>query len=161
MQKRLKFLAAENLNRLAKWLRILGYDTLILKNVSFAKVRNIAQKERRIYLTRSSKEAKSPHRFSRLLLKTDNLHKQLCELSSILEYDQEKAFTRCPICNRQLQNIEPCKIKSRIPRYVFENFQEFRYCRKCGRIFWQGSHYHKMENMLKEIIDKDKQYPIK
>ena len=79
-----KFLLAENLNKLAKYLRFLGYDTSLYKAISLDTKIRLCQKERRIYLTRSSKEASSPHKFTRVLIKEEFVDDQIKEMKDYL-----------------------------------------------------------------------------
>ncbi len=149
-----KFLLSENLNRLAKWLRLLGYDAVIYKSISLHKKIQLAQKERRIFLTRSKKIAKNSIQFSRRLIKSDDHLVQLKELENLINYDENMIFTRCIECNKLLNSIEKDKIKNRLDEFTFQNFEKFKICRKCGKIYWEGSHYQNMKNILKRIIDK-------
>ena len=148
--KRPKFLLAENLNKLAKWLRILGYDAAIYKSISFLQRTNLAKRERRIYLTRSKKEANSNLIFSRILLKSGSYLEQIEELKKILNYDENKIFSRCTVCNRKLYPIEREKISGEIPKKVFANFTSFYVCRKCGNFYWRGSHFDVMKEKIKK-----------
>ncbi len=147
-----KFLLDENLNRLAKWLRMLGYDATIYKSVSIPNKLRLTKKERRIYLTRSPKTAKLKEKFSRFLIRTVDHQQQLGELKKFLKFDDNFLFTRCIECNRKLEKISKEKIKGIIPPYIYETFIEFTICRKCGKVYWQGSHYASMKRQLKNML---------
>ena len=147
-----KFLLAENLNRLAKWLRMLGYDTAIYKSISFSNMIRLAVKERRIILTRSKKQAKSKLKFSRILIKTDNHLQQILELNEIISFNVKYIFSRCLLCNKQLSDIKKESFKELIPEFIYENHTDFKICRKCGKIYWQGTHYKSMLVELKKLL---------
>lgn len=146
------FIAERNLARLTRWLRILGYDTLNYKNISFNNLIRIARRDRRIVLTRNQKHAKSNYKFSRVLIKSDNLEKQLRELDSFITFDEKFLFTRCPNCNKILFLIDKRKIVDLIPEKVYKNFAEFKVCRRCGKIYWQGTHYRDFKAKLESLF---------
>ncbi|MBT6993814.1 MAG: hypothetical protein HN952_02555 [Candidatus Cloacimonetes bacterium] len=150
--KRQKFLLDENLNKLAKWLRILGYDAAIYKNISFLQRANLTKKERRIYLTRSKKESKSHLVFSRILLKSDDYLQQIKELRELLHYDENEMFLRCTKCNRKLYYIDKERVSGKIPQRVFAHFTTFYVCRKCGNFYWKGSHFVVLKKKLEKIF---------
>jgi len=147
-----KFLLDENLTRLARWLRMLGYDATVYENVSIHNKIRLAKKERRIYLTRSKKTAKLKEEFSRFLIRANDHQHQMGELNQFLKFENDFIFTRCINCNRKLEKISKEKIKEIIPPYIYETFNEFNICRKCGKIYWQGSHYASMKRQLKNML---------
>ncbi len=154
MSKRPKFLAAENLARLAKWLRFLGYDTELYRAVGFNNKLRILKKDGRIYLTRCGKEAGSNIAFARKLIRSGNHLEQLREIIDFVAIDQKRIFTRCSICNSGLYDIKKEKIRELIPDYIYENHEEYRICRKCGKIYWKGSHFLEMKKTLEQIFKK-------
>ncbi len=147
-----KFLLDENLNRLAKWLRLLDYDAAVYKSISFHNAIRVANRERRIFLTRDRNLAGSNLIFSRRLIMSVDHRDQLKELNDIVTVKEEYLFSRCILCNKRLFNIPKKKIKELIPEFVYESFDEFKLCRKCGRIFWKGSHYKAMKEELKNLL---------
>ena len=147
-----KFLLAENLSRLAKWLRLLGYDTVVYKSISYHNMVRLALKDSRIILTRSKKDADLKRRFSRRLIVSDKHLGQLEEIKDLLQLNNDKIFTRCLICNRILYDISKNKIQDFVPEFVWERHSKFKICRKCGKIYWQGTHYKDMLNKLKKIF---------
>ena len=149
-----KFILTENLNRLAKWLRLLGYDAALYRSISFDNLKRIAAKERRIVLTRHSKYGKTDNKDIVLIRSTDHLE-QLKELSTMLHLREEDLFSRCTLCNKLLYGIERQNIKDLVPEYIYQNQKEFKICRKCGKVYWQGTHYDKMMLILKEIFNKE------
>ncbi|MCD4796516.1 MAG: Mut7-C RNAse domain-containing protein [Candidatus Cloacimonetes bacterium] len=146
------FLLDENLNRLAKWLRLLGYDAAVYKSISFHNAIRLANREHRIFLTRSRKLATSNQKFSRRLIMSVDHRDQLKELNDIVTVKEEYLFSRCILCNKKLFDISKEKIKELIPEFVYESLDEFKLCRKCGRIFWKGSHYKAIKKELKYLL---------
>ena len=152
IENRKKILLDENLGKLGKWLRMLGYDTAVYKSISIEKKVSLCVKERRIFLTRSSKIAKRKESFSRILIKSEKYDEQLQEISHLLELNNEKLFSRCLKCNYRLQDIHAEKINGLVPEKVKHNFSEFKICRKCGKIYWRGSHYEAMKCKLNNLL---------
>jgi len=152
LENRKKFLLDENLGRLSKWLRMLGYDAAVYKSISIEKKISLCNKERRIFLTRSNKIAKRKESFSRILIKAEKYDEQLLEISHLLELNNEMLFSRCLKCDYRLQDILAKKIEGLVPDNVKYNFSEFKICRKCGKIYWRGSHYDAMKSKLKNLL---------
>ena len=147
-----KFLLDENLGKLAKWLRFLGYDAAIYKSISLHNKIRLANKEKRIYLTRDKKVAKLKQKFSRKLIKSENYREQLKELKGYIEFDENRIMTVCPNCNRILKNTTKEKVKNLVPEFIYKNHNEFKVCFHCGRVYWKGSHYEKILQTFREIF---------
>ncbi len=147
-----KFILVENLGKLAKILRFLGYDAVLHKKINFMTSIRIANKQRRIILTRSNKQAKLKNSFRRIMLKSDQPFEQLKELSHLCNIREEFLFSRCTMCNDKLQVIDKEEIKTSINKYVLENNDEFKICKSCGRIYWKGTHYTDILNSLQITI---------
>jgi len=151
-KKRPKFLLAENLGRLAKWLRILGYDAAIFPKISLHNRIRIAENDKRILLTRDKKEAKSKLKFRRVLIKSDDYLQQLREMKNLITFNEKYLFSRCSECNKPLAEIDKEKIKSQIPEYIYQSQNEFKICHFCGKIYWKGTHSELMLEKLKTIF---------
>lgn len=152
MSKRLKFILTVDAQKLAKWLRLLGYDTKVIKSVTMLNLIRIAKKEGRIIISRSKSVLNHPLVFDRIFLTSNHLEDQLQELKPWLSYDEEYVFTRCPEDNELLKDIAKSKILELIPEKVAELHDDFKACHKCGRVYWQGSHYRQIRDKIKELI---------
>ena len=146
-----KFLLSENLNRLARYLRMMGYDAVVYKSISFSNKIRLLNKDRRTYLTRSSKESKSNQKFNRFLIKSTNINEQLQEIKKYITFPNDFIFSRCIECNKLLYNIEKEKVSKLVPEYILQNHENFLVCRKCGKIYWKGTHYQDMMKKLSEL----------
>lgn len=151
-KNRIKFLLDENLGKLAKWLRFLGYDAAIYKSISIDNKIRLANKENRIYLTRDKKTARLKKKFSRKLIVSTDYKEQLEELKTYICFSEEHLFSMCPNCNRSLKETSKDKIKKLVPEFIFQNHEEFKVCYKCGRVFWKGSQYKEIRRLLKDIL---------
>ena len=152
-KNRIRFILDENLGKLAKWLRFLGYDAAIYKSISIDNKIRLANKERRVYLTRDKKIAKLKREFSRKLIVSQDYKKQLRELKDYIEFAEEYVFSQCPNCNIALKSIDKDKIKKLVPKFIYQTNNDFKVCYKCGRVFWKGSHYKEIISLLREILE--------
>lgn len=138
------------LGSLAKWLRILGYDTKYVKNVSDEKIIEIAEKEGRIVLTRDKLLARKS---KGIYINERDVEEQLKKVieSLNLDIEEEKILTRCTICNIKVTKIDKGKVKGKVPEYVWNNNEDFWICPSCKRIYWIGSHWNKMEEVIQKL----------
>ncbi len=151
----MKFIADTNLGRLAKWLRLIGYDTLCYKNISLFNMSRIARKERRIFLTRSRKNVRLKIFENAILINSSHIIEQLKELASEFDIIPVAPFSRCSLCNQKLNQIEKEKIENLVPDYVYRTNDRFMICRKCGRVYWPGTHNQAIEKKLEEIFPRN------
>jgi len=147
----MKFIATKELGRLAKWMRILGFDTEYFQEENHSKLKIVALRDERIILTRNTRLSR-PKGIKLVQIKHDLLNEQLLDVSKELELkaDKDLMFSRCTICNAVLEPIEKEKIKDKVPEYVFETHNKFIKCPACLRIYWSGTHWGNVEEILKE-----------
>lgn len=151
MQK--KFLITVDAQKLAKWLRLLGYDTKVIKAVSLLNLIRIAQKEKRIIVSRSKDVLNHPLPFDRIYIHSNTLEEQLQEIKEFLKFSPAEIFTRCPEDNEVLKEVSKSEIIKLIPEKVAEQYDDFRICHRCGRVYWKGSHYEKILEELENIFE--------
>ncbi len=152
MPNRLKFILTVDAQKLAKWLRLLGYDTKVIKATPLLNLVRIAKKEGRTIISRSKSVLNHPLEFDRIYIHNNQLKEQLLELKAFLSYDENYIFTRCPEDNDILQDIDKEKIIKLIPEKVGMIYEDFKICSKCGRIYWQGSHHQEIIAKLKNTF---------
>lgn len=148
----MKFIATKELGRLAKWMRILGFDTEYFKEENYSKLKIIALRDQRIILTRNTRLSR-PKGIKLVQIKHDLLNEQLLDVSKALDLkaDKDLMFSRCTICNVELEHVEKEAIKDKVPEYVFQNQNTFIKCPVCQRVYWSGTHWGNVEKTFKEI----------
>ncbi len=136
------------LGKLCKYLRMCGIDTLY-SNEGMKSLFQ-ARKENRIFLTKNIKLKDKENVF---FVESEILSVQL---STVIKYfnlkDHLNLFSRCLRCNEILINVTKEDIKNLIPFYTYKNFDEFAQCPKCRRVYWKGSHYQKMVQIINHLI---------
>ena len=152
----MKFVADCMLGRLAKWLRILGFDVLYFSKAEDSELLAISRAEGRILLTRDSglieKNRKSK---TRLFVRSENWEDQIVQvLDEYGLWDDIRPNSLCLECNRVLKPLPKSRAANLVPPYVLEHAENFALCPGCGRVFWQGSHATDMENGIRRILER-------
>ena len=148
----MKFLLTKELGKLVKWLRILGFDTEYFNQDNTSSLIIQALRDNRIIITRNHRLAKS-FGIKIVFIKAQKLKEQIREALKALQVtpDSDMMFRRCTLCNEELATIEKAEIEKRVPEFVFKTQEEFLTCPKCNRIYWQGTHWGNVQNILKDL----------
>jgi uncharacterized protein with PIN domain len=149
-----RFVLDTHLGKLAAYLRMLGFDALYRNDYQDAELACISTDEERILLTRDRglvKRATITHGY---LLRETNPRRQLLEvLRRFSLFGSIAAFRRCVHCNTLLQPASLESIRDQLPPKTRQYYQEFRTCPECGRIYWKGSHYQRMQRFVERIME--------
>jgi hypothetical protein len=150
--RKVKFVVDTHLGKLARYLRMLGFDALYKQVCSPKEIIQLALQEHRIILSNSRallKNKSITHGFC------INSYEPLDQLKKVLRrfclWDEILPFSRCMVCNAELHNITKDEIQHRLPPKVKNGQQEFKICPACKRIYWKGTHYERMMRMIKEL----------
>jgi uncharacterized protein with PIN domain len=149
-----RFICDRNLGKLAKWLRILGYDTLFYRGNADRDFLRKADQEGRIALTRKRDLEHRQHAGRLVVIKADRADAQIGEILEVLALspDPVRRMSRCLRCNSTLEEIAKEAVEGMIPLYVYENCVLFRRCSLCWGIFWPGTHPRHVEEYLRRRI---------
>lgn len=148
--KFMNFIADNMLGKLAKYLRLMGYDTFYSNKIlNDDEILEIAKKEDRILITRD-RDLALRYNKSYLLNSTDSIN-QLREIVKAFNLNTQKMMTRCSICNTELVKVNKTDVKGKVPEKVYENFNCFYFCPTCGRYYWYGTHAKNIEKTLKMV----------
>ncbi|MFH1381365.1 MAG: Mut7-C RNAse domain-containing protein [Chloroflexota bacterium] len=151
-----RFIADANVGKLAKWLRMLGYDTRFFDGSDDAEMVATALAENRIILTRDTQFMKrrviASGRLTAILLTTDNPFQQMQEVIKTFSLPcHARNFTLCLECNQPLEERTREQVKDRVPPYVFKTQNQYVECPLCHRIYWKGTHWQAMTRKLEQF----------
>lgn len=137
----LKFSVDRSLGNLAKWLRILGFDTLYQEAMSDSEFLTTL-KAGSIAVTRSRKVFSRIRESPVLFIRSNDIEQQLMQVIKELNLSRTETnpFSRCLRCNEPIAPVDRETVVGKVPDYVFEMQPDFSICRRCHRIFWPGSH---------------------
>ena len=150
----LDFVADAHLGALARFLRMLGFDTVHDNRIADAEIRRLAYQDRRIVLTRDRELLKCREIARGAYVRALKPEAQLREVAG--RYGLEayaRPFTRCLACNLPLQPVENAAVAARVPPAVLELHEHFVRCPGCNGVFWPGSHYRRMLSALRSSFD--------
>ena len=136
---------------LAKWLRILGYDTCFDPDMDDHQLVRLARAEDRVLLTRDRELAQRPGLKS-VFLTSECLETQIGQVLTELCLEPDRSFSRCPVCNEQLTEVDREAARDRVPAYVARVHESFRSCPACRRVYWRGTHWQQMDEQLARIL---------
>jgi uncharacterized protein len=148
-----RFLADAMLERLARWLRVLGFDTASGSAAADAELLRRAEEEGRALLTRDRRLARRGRVRESLLVLGDEPLDQLREVMAHFRLEAPRElFTRCLICNTVLRSASVEDVGSPLPPAARECPETLRQCPRCGRIYWEGSHTRRMRSALERAL---------
>lgn len=148
-----RFILDAHLGKLAKYLRMLGFDTLYENDFGDQEIIDIAYKENRIILTRDKLLLRSKKVDHGYYVRETEKHAQLIEIVKKFDlYSQFRSFTRCMTCNAGLVKKEKEEIIDKIDADTARIFSEFFYCPICDKVFWKGSHFERMEKLILSLL---------
>ena len=151
-----KFIVDHNVGKLAKWLRIMGYDARFFHGTDDADLVATALAEGRVILTRDTQIMKrrvvTNGRLKAILIQSDEPEQQMCQVINTLNLDcRFRPFSLCLECNQPLQEKSKQQVKDRVPPYVFQTQDQYMECPACHRIYWRGTHWQAMTRRLKKF----------
>lgn len=147
-----RFVVDVNLGRLAAYLRMAGFDTLYRNDTSDARLVEISRDAQRILLTRDRQLLKHGDITHGYYVRSDRPARQLQEVMQRFDLCHTLTpFSRCLRCNQQLTPVPKAEIRDRLPPRTRRYYDRFWLCSRCGRIYWKGSHYHRMQAMVDEV----------
>jgi uncharacterized protein with PIN domain len=150
----MKFLADRMLGKLAKELRMLGYDTIYYRGENAYPLIKLAREEGRVILTRNTKLIPKRPEDHIIRVMQDQPPLQLRELiqKKVISLNEENLFSRCLLCNILLNEIPREEAEGKVPDFTFYQQRDFFRCPQCLRIYWKGSHQDHMQTKVKELF---------
>lgn len=140
-----RFVLDVHLGKLAVYLRLLGFDTLLPENHDDAHLARIAQTQDRILLTRDRGLLKRAAVKYGFCPRSTSSRRQLAEVLRRYDlFDRMAPFTRCPRCNGVLQPVEKAAVWDRLLPGTREHHDRFWVCADCGQLYWRGAHFQRL-----------------
>ncbi len=144
-----RFVLDVHLGKLARHLRMAGFDSLYRNDYRDHELINAALAERRIILTRDLGLLKQRLVTHGYFVRATDPMQQLREVVRALQLEASFApFTRCRECNDLLHDVAKTEVLERLPQKVRAAYDRFQLCRGCGRIYWTGTHYIRLRRLL-------------
>jgi len=151
-----RFVADVHLGGLARYLRMLGFDTLYDETYRDAQIAAISARDRRIVLTRDRDLLMHRVITHGRFVRATRVREQLIEVVAAIDLSGRfSPFTRCMECNTELAPVSRDTVQHRLPADTLNVFTQFSQCSACERIYWQGSHYRRMLRFMAETFGYD------
>lgn len=147
-----RFVLDAHLGTLARYLRLLGFDTLYRNDYDDAQLADISAREDRVLLTRDRGLLKRRIVERAHFVRPDVPERQLKEVVQRFALSESaRPFRRCSRCNGLLQKVDKAAIEDRLAPKTRIHYQRFLQCQGCGRIYWAGSHFKRLRRLLSVV----------
>jgi uncharacterized protein with PIN domain/tRNA(Ser,Leu) C12 N-acetylase TAN1 len=148
-----RFLVDQMLGRLVVWLRVLGFDAIYARQQPDSELVRRARRERRVILTRDRELADNPS-VQAIFVDSLNPDAQLAQVAAALSLkaDDSQMFTRCTVCNAEVELASVDSVRGHVPAPVFEQYTEFHCCPACDRYYWRGEHCASLTERLRAAL---------
>ena len=153
--RRARFVVDAMLGDVAKWLRLLGYDTLYSSRYRDWQLLKIAEGSGRVLVTRDNGLYWRARKrgLEGVYLFSDDIVDKLAELAFKIGIDlrADPSKSRCPECNGSLRVVkDKSRVSSRVPPRALESHNVFYVCSKCGKVYWEGAHWRNIRRIIEE-----------
>ena len=148
-----RFVADVMLGRLAKWLRLAGFDVLYSNRFSDNELVRISKDEGRVLLSRDTRLLVRSAVRSFIFLESQDLQEQIRQVFKTLNVTTlPSPLTRCLSCNESLQEASRENVRLIVPEYVYNTQEHFKSCPACGKVFWAGTHRTAVIRTLEQLL---------
>lgn len=152
--RRLRFVADVQLGRLAKYLRLFGFDTLYDRDADSRTLIQVAVQQGRVLLTRNRSLIKDKAVTRGILVRESDPRAQLKRIFQRLDLSAEaRPFSRCLRCNGPVRPIPREEVDPGLPERVLANCRRFTSCSFCHRVYWEGSHFERMSRFVEKLLE--------
>ena len=150
-----KFVLDVHLGKLARYLRLLGFDVLYRADFDDATIIGRSLAELRIILTRDRGLLKHTVVTHGYWVRATDPRQQVGEIVRVFDLgNSTRPFSRCLRCNGELRPVAKDTVADRLPPLVRAHFEEFAQCRECDHLYWPGSHHVRLRRIVDELIDR-------
>jgi len=149
------FVADEMLKKLARWLRLLGVETLYPDSIDDDDIIKFTKKHDKVLLTMDSELCRRARKegVKVFLMPRKSTEEQLVLLIKRFKLDVSDAPSKalCPLCNGMLKEAGKKDVKTKVPPEVLSKHDAFWMCKKCKKVFWEGSHWERIKRNLEKV----------
>ena len=147
-----KFILDVHLGKLARYLRLFGFDTYYRNDLDDPEIVHIAATEQRIILTRDLGILKTRSVTHGYWVRSIAPRQQAREVVSALQLETSfRPFSRCADCNSHLTEVDKCSVKGQLNKGVLHDFEQYAQCSGCHKVYWKGSHYDRICELIDSI----------
>jgi uncharacterized protein with PIN domain len=148
-----KFICDVHLGKLARRLRLLGFDVAYRNTAADPELVETALAERRTILTQDRGILKLKRVTHGYLVRSPHVREQVAEVLTRFDLGSRVAlFSRCTLCNGLIQAVDKADVQDVLPPKTREYYDEFFRCEVCGKVYWKGSHFRRMEADVRELM---------
>ena len=144
-----EFICDHMLGSLARWLRLLGYDTVYPGPIDDREAAAKAYDEGRVLLTRDKDLAARVK--GAFYVGSDDLDEQMGAVTARFHLEISNPLSRCSVCNAEIVEVDREKVRDLVPPKVFEIQSKFWRCPSCSRVYWRGTHWEEMTGRIKRL----------
>ncbi|MGA2586263.1 MAG: Mut7-C RNAse domain-containing protein [Candidatus Aminicenantales bacterium] len=149
------FLVDCMLGKLAKWLKILGFDVLYFPKADDDDLLALARREGRTLLSRDHALLARAKGLTALLIESETWENQVRQVLGRFDlYPEARPYSRCVECNAGLKPLSKSQAANLVTPFVHEREETFAICPSCGRVFWPGTHFNGMEEKIDGLLRK-------
>jgi uncharacterized protein with PIN domain len=147
-----RFVADNHLGKLARYLRLLGFDTAYENAWDDAELVEISVGQHRILLTRDVELLKHGDLEHGYFVRSTDARQQVLEIIRRFHLEESlEPFTRCMTCNGGLSDVDRWEVEDEVPTATFQNVDRYKRCDSCGQVFWKGSHHPELQKIVESV----------
>ena len=148
-----KFVCDVHLGRLARRLRLLGFDVAYRNDADDPEIVEAALAEKRIILTCDRGILKLKRVTHGYLVRSREVNEQVVEVLRRLDLASNIApFTRCTQCNGLIRSADKDTVQEDVPPVARQQYDKFFRCESCGKVYWEGSHFEQLQTFVQEVM---------
>ena len=147
-----KFVLDTHLGKLARYLRLLGFDTIYNNDFEDHEIIKISLNDNRIILTRDKGILKNNTVTHGYYIRSQKPKEQINEV--IRRFNLEsliKPFTVCSLCNGEIVSVSKDLVKGQLKTLTKKHHKRFFMCSRCKKIYWEGSHHDRIKNFINSL----------